>query len=233
MTEHFHFHRILCTFGLVAQLVKNPPAMQEDPVSIPGSGRALGEGNGNPLQYSCLENPKNRGAWRATVHGTAQSRTRLFNFLSQSSMQLIKNKASLCTDAQQWKEQTAQQYVHDDPTCAKTHAYTYVCACLRGHSTARIHRPLFTRRRTHFSAFTLLYNFCVLCLSVLRVEEATVPREANALRFGVLGLLVHNLQDHLTSRRAALRGRVDTDGLLGSTCILLPVYVDPNKYMDG
>ena len=63
MTEHFHFHRILCTFGLVAQLVKNPPAMQEDPVSIPGSGRALGEGNGNPLQYACLENPKNRGAW--------------------------------------------------------------------------------------------------------------------------------------------------------------------------
>ena len=167
------------------------------------------------------------------VHGTAQSRTRLCNFLSQSSMQLIKNKVILCTDAQQWKEQTARQYVHNDPTCAKTHAYTYVCACLRGHSTARIHRPLFTRRRTHFSAFTLLYNFCVPCLSVLRVEEATVPREANALRFGVLGLLVHNLQDHLTSRRAALRGRVDTDGLLGSTCILLPVYVDPNKHMDG
>ena len=35
---------------------------------IPGSGRSLGEGNGNPLQYSCLENPKNRGAWWATVH---------------------------------------------------------------------------------------------------------------------------------------------------------------------
>lgn len=108
-----------------------------------------------------------------------------------------------------------------------------MCTCLRGHSTARIHGALFTRRRIHFSAFTLLYNFCVPYLSVLGVEEAAVPREASALRFGVLGLLVHNLQDHLTSRRAALRGRVDTDGLLGSTGILLPVHVDPNKHMDG
>ena len=40
--------------------------------SLPGSGRSPGEGNGNPLQYSCLENPMNRGAWRATVHGVAR-----------------------------------------------------------------------------------------------------------------------------------------------------------------
>ena len=39
---------------------------------IPGSGRSPGEGNGNPLQYSCLENPTNREAWRATVHGVAE-----------------------------------------------------------------------------------------------------------------------------------------------------------------
>ena len=43
-----------------------------DPGSIPGSGRSLGEGNGNPLQYSCLENPMDRGAWQATVHGVAR-----------------------------------------------------------------------------------------------------------------------------------------------------------------
>ena len=48
--------------------------------SIPGSGRSPGEGNGNPLQYSCLENPMDGGAWRATVHGVAKSRTRLNNF---------------------------------------------------------------------------------------------------------------------------------------------------------
>ena len=43
-----------------------------DSGSVPGSGRSLGEGNGNSLQYSCLENPKNRGTSRATVHGLAK-----------------------------------------------------------------------------------------------------------------------------------------------------------------
>ena len=44
---------------------------------IPGLGRCSGEGNGNPLQYSCLENPMDRGAWQATVHGVAKSQTQL------------------------------------------------------------------------------------------------------------------------------------------------------------
>ena len=44
---------------------------------IPGSGRSPGEGNGNPLQYSCPENPMDRGAWWVTVHGVAESQTRL------------------------------------------------------------------------------------------------------------------------------------------------------------
>ena len=44
---------------------------------IPGSGRSPGEGHGNPLQYSCLENPMDRGTWWATVHGVAKSQTRL------------------------------------------------------------------------------------------------------------------------------------------------------------
>ena len=47
------------------------------PSLIPGSGRSSGEGNGNPLQYSCLGNPMDRGAWRATVHGFAKSWTQL------------------------------------------------------------------------------------------------------------------------------------------------------------
>ena len=50
--------------------------------SIPGSGRSPGEGNGNPLQYSCLENPMDGGAWWATVHGVAKSRTWLSDFTS-------------------------------------------------------------------------------------------------------------------------------------------------------
>ena len=46
-----------------------------DPGSIPGSGRSPREGNGNPLQYSCLENPMGVAAWQATVHGVAKSQT--------------------------------------------------------------------------------------------------------------------------------------------------------------
>ena len=61
-------------------MVKNPPASVaaiEDMSSILGLGRSPGGGNGNPLQYSCLENPMDRGAWGGTVHGVAKSWTRL------------------------------------------------------------------------------------------------------------------------------------------------------------
>ena len=54
-------------------VVENLLANAGDAGSIPGSGRSPGEGNGNPLQYSCLENPMDRGAWRATDHGVAKS----------------------------------------------------------------------------------------------------------------------------------------------------------------
>ena len=63
-----------------APVVKNPPASAgdiRDAGSIPGSGRSPGGGHGKPLQYSCLENPTDRGAWRAIVHGAAKSQTRL------------------------------------------------------------------------------------------------------------------------------------------------------------
>ena len=56
-------------------VVKNPPAnagAARDAVSIPGSGRSPGEGNGNPLQNSCLENPVDRGVRQATVHGVVK-----------------------------------------------------------------------------------------------------------------------------------------------------------------
>ena len=53
-------------------MVKNPRASTGDPGSIPGLGRSPGEGNGKPLQYSCLENPMDRGAWQATVHGVTK-----------------------------------------------------------------------------------------------------------------------------------------------------------------
>ena len=58
-------------------MVKNPPANAVDVGSIPASGSPPRVGNGNQLQYSCLENPRDRGAWRATVHGVAESQTQL------------------------------------------------------------------------------------------------------------------------------------------------------------
>ena len=63
-----------------AQVVKNPPANAgdiRDLGSIPGSGISPGGVHGNPLQYSCLKNPMDRGAWPATAHGVAKSWTRL------------------------------------------------------------------------------------------------------------------------------------------------------------
>ena len=53
-------------------MVKNPPVYAGDMSSIPGSGRSPGEGNDNPLQYSCEENPMDRGTWRVTVHRVAE-----------------------------------------------------------------------------------------------------------------------------------------------------------------
>ena len=55
-----------------SSVVKNPPANAGDMGSIPKLGRSPGEGNGNPLQYSYLENSMDRGAWKATVHGVAK-----------------------------------------------------------------------------------------------------------------------------------------------------------------
>ena len=73
---------------VVALLVENLLANAgdiRDPGLIPGSGRSLGERNGNPLQCSCLENPRDGGAWWADVYGVAQSRTRLKRLSSSSS----------------------------------------------------------------------------------------------------------------------------------------------------
>ena len=73
----------------MALLVKNLPANAgdiRDMDLIPGSERFPGEGNGNPLQCSCLENPMDGGAWWATVHGVAKSRTQLSDFTHSQAL---------------------------------------------------------------------------------------------------------------------------------------------------
>ena len=62
-----------------SSVVKNSPVNAGDMGLIPGLGRSPGEGNGNPLQYSCLRNPIGRGAWWAAVHAVAKSQTHLNN----------------------------------------------------------------------------------------------------------------------------------------------------------
>ena len=71
--KFYSYSKDIIWTSLVAQLIKNPPTNAGDSVSIPGSGKSPGEGNGTPLQYSCLKNSRERGAWWATVHGVTKS----------------------------------------------------------------------------------------------------------------------------------------------------------------
>ena len=69
-------------------MVRNLPTIQEDPASILGSGKSLGEGNGNPIQYSGLKDPMDKGAQWAIDHGVANSWTRLRN-LTQMNKETV------------------------------------------------------------------------------------------------------------------------------------------------
>ena len=76
--NHFLCFLLLSPEGFPGgSVVKNPLTNAGDAGSIPGLGRFPGKGNGNPLQYSCLGNPRDRGTWWAIVHGVTKSRTRL------------------------------------------------------------------------------------------------------------------------------------------------------------
>ena len=84
--DHHHHHNLDRGFP-GGSVVKNLPGNAEDTGSIPGSVRSPGEGNTNPLQYFCLENSTDRGAWWATVHGVAKSGTQLSNWAPALSRQ--------------------------------------------------------------------------------------------------------------------------------------------------
>ena len=76
-------------------VVKNPPVSAGKAGSIPGLGRSPGEGNGNPLQYSCLRNPMDKGAWWVTVYGVAKSQTQLNEWTMTTNQAIIKSCQSL------------------------------------------------------------------------------------------------------------------------------------------
>ena len=68
---------LVVMYGYESWTIKKAEHYARDMGLIPGSGRSPGGGNGNPLQYSCLENPTDRGAWQVTVHAVAKSQTQL------------------------------------------------------------------------------------------------------------------------------------------------------------
>ena len=72
-----HTHTYSFSIFPYSSVSKESACYAGDSGSIPGSGKSPGEGNGNPLQYSCLENPMDRGAWQAIVHGIARVRHEL------------------------------------------------------------------------------------------------------------------------------------------------------------
>ena len=73
-------------------MVKNPPVNAGDMGLTPGLGRSPGVGNGNPLQFSCLGNSMDRGAWQATVHGAAKNQARLGSHRQTSEKQLAQTQ---------------------------------------------------------------------------------------------------------------------------------------------
>ena len=70
---HIYIYIYIYIYTIGDFVVKNPPGNAGNVGSNPGSGRSPGEGNGNPLQYSCLENPKDRGVWWAILQGCKES----------------------------------------------------------------------------------------------------------------------------------------------------------------
>ena len=83
--------------------------------SIPGLGRSPGEGSGNPLQYYCLENPMDGGAWEATVHGVSKSRTRLSHFTSLHTFRWASLVALLVKNLPAMWETWVQSLGWEDP----------------------------------------------------------------------------------------------------------------------
>ena len=79
--------------------VENQPANARNMGLILGSGKSPGEGSGNPLQYSCLENSMYRGTWWATVHGVSKSRTRLSNQNNNNRKGEVANEIKLLYDS--------------------------------------------------------------------------------------------------------------------------------------
>ena len=102
--------------------------------SIPGSGRSPGEGNGNRLQYSCLENPMERGAWRAIIHRVAKSQTRLKRFCRQTPYSIL----FICESADPTKGHSKGYTLQLGSKFYRQHGERMVCGCVNVCSVAQL-----------------------------------------------------------------------------------------------
>ena len=125
-------------------VVKNPPASAGDEGSIPGLGRSPEEGNGNPLQYSCLGNPMDRGAWRATVHGVAKELDTTQQ-LNNNSKEIVAIMLLVITAIDQYVSANFPHFPKDALlSSASIKSTTYLCLCPRPPTTSTTTECLLT-----------------------------------------------------------------------------------------
>ena len=119
-TQQVRIRHLFCTqqcgHGLAAHTGKNQPATQETWLN-------LGEGNGNPLQYSCLENPKDRGAWRAPVQGAVKTQTRLSDWAHTVCQAWVQSRCC-CPSTLAWRIPQTEATV---PGVARSGMWLSVC----------------------------------------------------------------------------------------------------------
>ena len=135
-------------------VVKNLPTNAGDTGSIPDLGRSPGKGKGNPLQYSCLENPMDRGAWRATVHGIAKSWMQLSKW---------KNKTFKC-----WKLPLFF-FAHKIILFIFSYFQVFACVLISNHSPTSSHSETYHASITYKLTMDLFFSnaVCIITCTTL------------------------------------------------------------------
>ena len=121
--------------------VKSLPANvgdARDVCSIPGSGRMPGVGNGNPLQYSCLENSMDRGAWRAVAHGVAESDTTESLTMYVGILLWSSERLHLAISTRSWKVYIFQPFIYIQKSCKEVKLLIQVMENIFSHSKHKI-----------------------------------------------------------------------------------------------
>ena len=143
-----------------------------DPGSIPGSGRSSGEGNGDPLQYFCLDNPMDRRTWQATIHEVTKSQTRLSNqhfLFFTCSQDLPRSPAP--------KPRPTSSNTAHPPAHATTSLFPYTCYRPACHAS---HTGISQRPGTSSVLFTSTAWHLVKCVAHRRCPEGTCNKRVDA-----------------------------------------------------